>query len=71
MGPGIRHERGNGVMDQTGNFFQMGGYAIYVWSSYGITLLVLFINYLFPRIREKKLITRLRKNLDLKNSTVK
>ncbi len=46
-------------MEQSDSFFYMGGYGFYVWSSYGITLVVLVLNYIMPRIREKKLINRL------------
>jgi heme exporter protein D len=46
-------------MEQSDSFFYMGGYGFYVWSSYGITLMVLVLNYIMPRIREKKLINRL------------
>jgi heme exporter protein CcmD len=37
----------------------MGGYGFYVWLSYGITLIVLLLNYVMPRTREKKLVDRL------------
>lgn len=37
-------------------FLQMGGYAFYVWSSYGICLIVLLINVVIPIQREKKII---------------
>jgi heme exporter protein D len=37
-------------------FFHMGGYAIYVWSSYGLALLVLMMNLILPIIRRRKLI---------------
>jgi heme exporter protein D len=37
-------------------FFEMGGYAVYVWSSYGITLIVLLANVIGPlRLRRKLL----------------
>jgi len=38
-------------------FFHMGGYAPYVWSSYGIALLVLLPMILLP-IREKNLLIK-------------
>lgn len=31
------------------DFFYMGGYAVYVWSAYGITLLVLLLNFLIAQ----------------------
>jgi len=40
-------------------FFYMGGYAVYVWGAYGVTLLVLYINYLIPVRREKRLAEKL------------
>ena len=33
-------------------FLHMGGYGAYVWSSYGITLLVLVVNIILP-VRQK------------------
>lgn len=32
----------------------MGGYAFYVWASYGIALLVLIANVVLPRKREQE-----------------
>jgi len=29
-------------------FFHMGGYAFYVWTAYGVTLLVLLLNIVLP-----------------------
>ncbi|RPI16808.1 MAG: heme exporter protein CcmD [Lysobacterales bacterium] len=34
------------------DFFQMGGYAGYVWSAYGLTALVLVLNWVGARRRE-------------------
>jgi heme exporter protein D len=42
-------------------FLHMGGYAVYVWSSYGLTLLILFLNYILPIKREKNLINKIAK----------
>ena len=36
-------------------FFNMGGYAFYVWTSYGIALAVLLINVILPLRQRKKL----------------
>lgn len=36
-------------------FLNMGGYAFYVWSAYGISLIVLVINAVIPMLREKRL----------------
>ena len=37
-------------------FFQMGGYAFYVWPSYGLALIVLVANVLKPIMTRKKLL---------------
>ena len=36
-------------------FFNMGGYAVFVWSSFGISFLVLLLNVLFPILRRRQL----------------
>ncbi|VAW76575.1 hypothetical protein MNBD_GAMMA15-440 [hydrothermal vent metagenome] len=40
-------------------FFHMGGYASYVWSSYGIALVVLVMNLVSPILARRKLLTEL------------
>ena len=35
-------------------FFAMGGYAFYVWTSYGLTLLVLLANVIIPASQRKQ-----------------
>jgi heme exporter protein D len=37
-------------------FLNMGGYAFYVWTSYGLALLVLLINVILPLRQRKKLL---------------
>jgi len=37
-------------------FFHMGGYAFYVWTSYGLALAVLLINVILPLRLRKKLL---------------
>ena len=37
-------------------FFHMGGYAFYVWSSYAITLVVLVFNVLAPMRNRRRLL---------------
>mgnify|MGYP001820561517 CR=1 FL=1 len=37
-------------------FFHMGGYAFYVWTSYGIALVVLLLNVILPMRQRKKLL---------------
>lgn len=35
-------------------FFAMGGYAFYVWTSYGITAVVLIVNVLLPVVQRRQ-----------------
>ena len=37
-------------------FFHMGGYAFYVWTSYGIALFVLLLNVILPLRQRNKLL---------------
>ncbi len=38
-------------------FLHMGGYAFYVWTSYGIALLILLVNIIAPARQRRKLLT--------------
>ena len=40
-------------------FFHMGGYGYYVWSSYGIALIVLLANVITPLRQRKKLLANI------------
>ena len=40
-------------------FLNMGGYAFYVWTSYGITFVVLLVNIVLPIIQRKSLLRSL------------
>ncbi len=37
-------------------FFYMGGYAFYVWTSYALTAFFLLFSWLQPRLRERRLL---------------
>jgi heme exporter protein D len=52
-----------------GEFFAMGGYAFYVWSSYSIALFVLLMNVIIPRRREKQLISKLSRRKKLNEAS--
>ena len=41
-------------------FFHMGGYAFYVWTSYGIALFVLLLIFVMPMLARKQIIKDLR-----------
>ncbi|MBL1140855.1 MAG: heme exporter protein CcmD [Proteobacteria bacterium] len=45
------------------DFFAMGGYGSYVWSSYGICLIALILNILLPKMKERKTMRDLQKRL--------
>lgn len=42
-------------------FFHMGGYAFFVWTSYGITFVVLLANIISPIMQRKKVIARIKR----------
>ena len=44
-------------------FFAMGGYALYVWSSFGMCALILLLEPLVIRARNKAVIRRLHQQL--------
>ncbi len=48
------------------DFLNMGGYGSYVWSAYGLWLVVMLINYVQPRWREKRVLGELVRRLKLK-----
>jgi len=42
-------------------FFHMGGYAFFVWTSYALTFAVIVANIIFPIIQRKKVIARIKR----------
>ena len=42
-------------------FFNMGGYAMFVWPSYGMAALVLWLNWYLPRNQHRKLLLQLQR----------
>lgn len=44
-------------MDKFQHFLQMGGYAAYIWTAYGIVLMFLFLQWLLTWHRRNKLAT--------------
>ena len=42
-------------------FFQMGGYAAFVWPSYGLTALVLWLNWYLPCKQHDKELRQLKR----------
>ena len=46
-----------------GEFLHMGGYAFYVWTSYGIVVLVLLVNFIIPIQRRRKLLQQIKRQV--------
>ena len=42
-------------------FFNMGGYAQFVWPSYGLVALVLWLNWYLPRRQHDQVLRRLKR----------
>jgi len=51
----------NGSEFSWSEFFEMGGYAFFVWTSYGITLLVIVLNIVMPVLHRRKVINRVKR----------
>lgn len=44
-------------------FFNMGGYAFYVWGSYGLTFAIMLWHFIIPLQRKKQQIARIKRKL--------
>ncbi len=42
-------------------FFNMGGYAIYVWPSYGLAAIILWLNWYLPKRQHKQVLQQLKR----------
>ncbi len=51
----------NGVEFSWSDFFHMGGYAVFVWSSYALALVMVIVNVVTPIIQRKKVIARVKR----------
>lgn len=51
----------NGSEFNWSDFFHMGGYATYVWVSYGLALLMVVANIVSPIIERKRVIARIKR----------
>ena len=45
------------------HFFAMGGYADYLWPAYAVFFIVLFVDFLAPQLRRRRLLRELRGRL--------
>ncbi len=48
-------------------FFAMGGYAFYVWGSFGVTALVMAVEPIIVARRRKNLLSRLKRQITAEN----
>ena len=53
----------NGSEFSWSEFFAMGGYATFVWSSYALTLVVMIANIVLPLRQRKQIISRIKRTL--------
>lgn len=44
-------------------FFHMGGYALYVWVSYGVAAIILIGNIILPKYQHKMMLKTLTKKM--------
>jgi len=42
-------------------FFNMGGYAFFVWTSYALTFVIVLANIISPMLQRKKIIARIKR----------
>ena len=40
-------------------FFYMGGYGFYIWTSYAIVLVAMLLNFIWPAVQRRRIISRL------------
>ena len=50
-------------------FFNMGGYAVFVWSSYGLALVVLVLNWFLPYQQHQQNIKKLKRQFRQETKT--
>ena len=46
------------------DFFNMGGYAFHVWTSWGLTALVLFFLYILPKRNHAKIREQIKRQIE-------
>lgn len=54
------------MMDSVTEFFNMGGYALYVWGSFGATALLMIAEPLLVRARRKAVLKRISRLIRIK-----
>lgn len=56
---GADHDKGRYRMTNLFHWLSMSGYAAYIWSAYGLTVLVLFCMWRLTKYQHKRLFKRL------------
>ena len=51
----------NGSEFSWSEFLHMGGYAVFVWSSYGLALVMVVFNIVSPMLERKRVISRVKR----------
>ena len=46
--------------DSLSDFLNMGGYGFYVWSVYGVALLIFIVLFVAPKLKSKALINQIK-----------
>ncbi len=54
------------MMDTVAEFFNMGGYALYVWGSFGVTAILMIAEPLLVRARRKAVLQRISRLIRIK-----
>jgi heme exporter protein D len=49
-----------------GEFFHMGGYALYVWASFGVTALLMLVEPILVRHRRRSILQRIARIVRMK-----
>ena len=44
-------------------FFHMGGYGFYIWTSYGLAFILLLANFIIPLQQERMLLSTIKRKL--------
>jgi heme exporter protein D len=48
-------------------FFDMGGYAFFVWTSYGLFFAIILANIISPMVQRRKIIARIKRAIKREN----
>jgi len=54
------------MMDTVSEFFNMGGYALYVWGSFGVTAILMIAEPLLVKARRKAVLQRISRLIRIK-----